>query len=121
MARDIGQSFLENTKHRGGSVRRNHFPDEQADLARNAESGLEFLDLPFHGAAKPRSKTAGLSSVEILRMDWIMLSANCPVEWILLSIWPFLCGNRPASQARSILDRKSTRLNSSHRCISYAV
>jgi hypothetical protein len=35
-------------------------------------------------------------------MDWIMLSANCRVEPILLSMGPLLCGSRPASQARSI-------------------
>src|SRR5437764_6172255 len=33
----------------------------------------------------------------------------------------FFGGKNPARCRRRILDRKSTRLNSSHRCISYAV
>src|SRR5437763_2061189 len=38
------------------------------------------------------------------------------------SAWLYQCGSsRPETAPATSLDRKSTRLNSSHRCISYAV
>src|SRR5437879_7173482 len=66
---------------------------------------------------QPGKRAGGLVDLRISGGEY----TSCKQRGCSGSYSRWLSSGRTSQRARCILDRKSTRLNSSHRCISYAV
>src|SRR5437762_10133933 len=104
--------------------------EEAPGLQRAREMGLKARGIPSKGKDREAYDRELVAALREFRVDLVCLAGFMRIlspyfirefPGRILNIHPALLPAFPGSDAQKQADRKSTRLNSSHRCISYAV